>query len=60
MLMEDDISLVCGEMEDVYEDLLQRYRAKQEEMYEKFKKELKEMHQDINLVCAVPIAPSSS
>jgi hypothetical protein len=32
-LTEDDIGLVRGAMEDVSEDLLQRYSVKQEELY---------------------------
>jgi hypothetical protein len=46
-LMEDEIILVCGAMEDCFEDILQRYEVKQEEIYERVEKELKEIHQDI-------------
>jgi hypothetical protein len=42
-LIEDDISLVCGAMEDSSKDILQRYGVKQEEMYGKVEKELKEI-----------------
>jgi hypothetical protein len=31
--MDDDISLVHGAMEDAYEDMLQRYGEKKEELY---------------------------
>jgi hypothetical protein len=44
-------------MEDVSEDLLQRYGEKQEELYVRVEKELQ---QDIQLICIVPTAPSSS
>jgi hypothetical protein len=47
MLMEDDISLVRRAMEDASEDLLQRYGVKQEELYERVEKELKEIQQAI-------------
>jgi hypothetical protein len=59
-LMEDDISLVRGAMEDASKDILQRYGAKQEELYGRIEKELKEIQQAIHLVCAVPTVPSSS
>jgi hypothetical protein len=32
-LLEDDISLVRGEIEDASEDILQRYGVKQNELY---------------------------
>jgi hypothetical protein len=60
MLMEDDIGLVCGEMEDAYEDLLQRYGMNQEELYVRVEKELKEIQRAIQLSRAVPTAPSLS
>jgi hypothetical protein len=60
MLIEDDIGLVHGAMEDASKDLLQRYGAKQEELYERIEKELKEMQHAIRSVRAVPTAPSSS
>jgi hypothetical protein len=59
-LMEDDISLVRGAMEDASEDILQRYGVKQEELYGRVEKELKEVQQAICLVRAVPTVPSSS
>jgi outer membrane PBP1 activator LpoA protein len=46
-------------MEYASEDILQRYVAKQEDLYGRIVKELKEVQQDIHLVCAVPTAPSS-
>jgi hypothetical protein len=58
--MEDDISLVHEAMEDACEDILQRYGEKQEELYGRVEKELKEIQQAIWLIRAVPIAPSSS
>jgi hypothetical protein len=47
-------------MEDASEDILQRYGAKQEELYGRVEKELKEIQQAIQLIHAVPTAPSSS
>jgi hypothetical protein len=55
-LTEDDISFVREVMEDAYDDILERYGAKKKELYGRVKKELKEVQQDIRLVCAVPIA----
>jgi hypothetical protein len=55
-LMEDDINLVHEAMEDASEDILQRHGAKQEEIYGRVEKELKEVQQDIHLVHAVPTA----
>jgi hypothetical protein len=43
MLIEDDIGLVRGVMEDASEYLLQRYGAKKEELYVKVEKKLKEI-----------------
>jgi hypothetical protein len=60
MLTKDDISLFCGVIEDVSEDILQRYGAKQEELYEKVEKEMNEIHQAIQLIHLVLIVPSSS
>jgi hypothetical protein len=59
MLTEDDIILVHEAMEDASKDILQRYGAKQDELYGRIEKVLKELQQDICLVRAVPIAPSS-
>jgi 5'-3' exonuclease len=47
VLTEDDIDLVRGAMEDASKDLLQKYGAKQEELYERFEKELKEIQKAI-------------
>jgi hypothetical protein len=43
MLMEDDIGLVRGVMEDASKDLLQRYGMKKEELYVRVEKELKDI-----------------
>jgi hypothetical protein len=59
-LIEDDISLVLGAMEDASEDILQIYGAKKEELYGSVEKELKEIQQAIQLICAVATVPSSS
>jgi hypothetical protein len=37
-------------MEDASEDILQRYGVKQEELYERVEKELKEIQQAIQLI----------
>jgi hypothetical protein len=47
-------------MEDAFEDILQIYGAKQEEMYGRVNKELKEVQQDICLVHIVPIASQTA
>jgi polyhydroxyalkanoate synthesis regulator phasin len=47
-------------MEDASKDMLQRYKDKQVELYERIERELKEVQQDVCLVCAVPTTPSSS
>jgi hypothetical protein len=52
--MEDDISLVHGAMEDASEDLLQRYGMKQEELYVRVEKELKEIQR------AIQVSPHST
>jgi hypothetical protein len=56
--MEDDIDLFRGAMEDVAKDLLQRYVTKQEELYVRVEKKLKEIQQAIKVSHAVPTAPS--
>jgi hypothetical protein len=43
MLTEDDIGVVHGAMEDASKDLLQRYGVKQEELYVRVEKEMKEI-----------------
>jgi hypothetical protein len=41
--MEDDINFVCEAMKDASEDILQRYGAKQEDLYGRVEKGLKEV-----------------
>jgi hypothetical protein len=60
MLIEYDISLVHRAMEDSSKDILQIYGVKQDELYGRIEKELKEIQQVICLDCAVPTTPSSS
>jgi hypothetical protein len=60
VLIEYDISLVHGAIEDVDEDIFQRYRVNKEELYEKVEKEVKEIQQSIQFIHAAPTAPSSS
>jgi hypothetical protein len=59
-LTENDIGLVHRDMEDTSKDILQRYGENQEEVNGRIEKELKEVHQVVHLVYAVPIVPSSS
>jgi hypothetical protein len=62
-LTDDDIILVHRVMEDASEDILQRYGEKQEEIYGRIERELKEVQQVVRLVSAIPTvssAPSSS
>jgi hypothetical protein len=47
-------------VEDASEDILQRHGAKQETLYERIEKELKEIQQAIHSSRAVPTVPSSS
>ena len=57
-LIDNDISVVHEDMEDASKDMLQRYREKHEDLYERIEKELKEVQQAVRLVRAVPTAPS--
>jgi hypothetical protein len=57
--MNDEISVVRRAMEDTSEDMLQRYGEKMEELYGRIERELKEVQQDVLLVCVVPIVPST-
>jgi hypothetical protein len=47
-------------MEDESEDILQRYGAKQDELYGRIEKELSEVPEPIRSVRVVPTVPSSS
>ena len=47
-------------MEDASKDIFQRYGAKQETMYERIEKELKDIQQAIYSIRAVPTTHSSS
>jgi hypothetical protein len=53
-LTNDGISLVRGAMEEISEDMLQRYREKQEDLFGRIERELKEVEQVVRLVCTVP------
>jgi hypothetical protein len=46
-------------MEDAFEDMLQRYGEKQEELYESIDRELKEVKKVVHLVCTIPTVPSA-
>jgi hypothetical protein len=67
MLIEYDIGLArrvikdtSKDIKDTSEDILQRYGAKQKELYVKVEKELKEIHRSIQVIRIVPIVPSST
>jgi hypothetical protein len=60
VLTVDDVDLIIAAMEDASEDILQRHEAKQETLYERIEKELKDIQQAIHSSRAVPTAPSSS
>jgi hypothetical protein len=60
VLTMDDIELIIKTIEDSLEDILQRHGAKQDSMYERIDKELKEIQQDIHLTRTVSTAPSST
>jgi hypothetical protein len=57
---EDDVDLIIAVLEDGSKDILQCYGAKQETLYERIEKELKEIHQAIHSSRVVPTMPSSS
>jgi hypothetical protein len=57
MLTEYDISLVREAMKDASEDILQRYGAKQNELYGRIEKELNEVQQAIRFIHVVPTTP---
>jgi hypothetical protein len=59
-ITEEDIDLIIAFVEDDSEDILQRYGAKQEMLYERIEKELKEIQQAIHSIRVLPTAPSSS
>jgi hypothetical protein len=46
-------------MEDVFEDLLQRYGVKHDELYGRIEKELSEVYETILSLRTVPTVPSS-
>jgi hypothetical protein len=60
VLTVDDIDLIITVIEDASEDILQRQGAKQESMYDRIEKELKDIQQAIHSSRAVPTAPSSA
>jgi hypothetical protein len=59
VLTVDDIELIITTVEDASEDILQRHEAKQETLYDRIEKELKDIQQAIHSSRAVPTAPSS-
>jgi hypothetical protein len=48
VLIVDDVDLIIATMEDASEDILQRHGVKQEMLYERIEKELKEIQQAIH------------
>jgi hypothetical protein len=59
-LTEDDVDLIIIVMENDSKDILHHYGSKQETLYERIEKELKEIQQAIHLNRTVPTMPSSS
>jgi hypothetical protein len=59
VLTVDDVDLIITVIEDTSEDILKRHGAKQELMYDRIEKELKDIQQAIHSSRAVPTAPSS-
>jgi adenylate kinase len=55
----DDIQLIIIVVEDSLEDILQRHEAKQETLYDRIQKELKDIQQVIQLNHTMSTAPSS-
>jgi hypothetical protein len=47
VLTVDDVDLIIAVVEDASEDILQRHEAKQETLYERIEKELKDIQQAI-------------
>ena len=60
MLIEDNIDLIIIDVEDASEDILQCYGAKQETLYARIEKELKEIQQAIHSSYVVPTMPTLS
>jgi hypothetical protein len=60
VLTVDDVDLIITVVEDASEDILQRHEVKQETLYERIEKELKDIQQAIYSSHAVPTVPSSS
>jgi hypothetical protein len=59
VLIVDDVDLIITAVEDALEDILQRNEAKQETLYDRIEKELKDIQQAIHSSCTIPIVPSS-
>jgi hypothetical protein len=56
----DDIQLIITTVEDASEDILQRHGAKQETLFERIEKEMKDIQQALQSSCAVSTVPSSA
>jgi hypothetical protein len=60
VLKVDDVHLIIAAIEDASEDILQRHESKQETLYDRIEKELKNIQQSIHLSYVVPTTPSST
>jgi hypothetical protein len=60
VLTVDDVDLIIAVVEDASEDILQRHEVKQEKLYERIEKELKDIQQAIHSSHTIPTAPSSA
>jgi hypothetical protein len=59
VLTVDGIDLTITAIEDASEDILQKHVAKQDSMYNRIEKELRDIQQAIHSSHAVPTTPSS-
>jgi hypothetical protein len=60
VLTVDDVDLIITVVEDASEDILQRHEVKQETLYDRIEKELRDIQQAIYSSRAVSTVPSSS
>jgi hypothetical protein len=55
----DDVDIIITAIEDASEDILYRHEAKQETLYDRIEKNLKDIQQAIHSSRVVPTAPPS-
>jgi hypothetical protein len=60
MLIVEDVYLIIAVMEETSKYILQGHGVKEDKLYERIEKELKEIKNTIHSSRAVPIVPSSS